>query len=52
MKEEFTTWEFKSPGYDEAYTRYLESALKHRTHMMWWAFFGWVVTAIILMGIK
>lgn len=46
MEEQTTTLEFKSLGYDEAYTRYLENSLKHRTHMMWWAWIGWVVMAI------
>jgi hypothetical protein len=47
MKEEYTTIEFKSEGFDEAYIRYLERVLKDRTLMMWWAFLGWVLTAVL-----
>lgn len=39
--------EFKSDGYDEAYTRYLERSLKHERTFKWWAFAGWVITAIL-----
>lgn len=47
MKENnFITLEVKSEGSDVAYTRHLERALKHRTQMMWWAWAGWVITAI------
>lgn len=52
MSEEYTTWTFKSEGYDEAYTRYLEKKLRLSNFLGWGAIVGWFMTAVILMGIK
>lgn len=41
--------EFKSPGYDEAYTRHLEKELKYHTKMMWIAWVGWAVTGVMFL---
>ena len=50
MKEpKFTTWTFKSEGYEEAYIRYLEKRLRLAHIFGTGAMIGWFITAVILM---